>query len=459
MFVTRYLSVGAGIGALGAAALLSAQHDSLVANPLVANPIVTQTRDVQPVAFSYTDVFPFIVGSPAAGAGSASALGVAAVADSAAIAAAGVLQSANTLGPIALTVNSLRSIGVNPATGGSPLTTTNYTQMDQWVGGIAGLMTSKGALGFTDNTEHYDPLGINHAGVLQLSNTLGPAFFDLNVLKAIGFFQGPGGTVLPTGTPDNISAVDIGRWNAGIPGLITNSGTTGFVTIQNTGDGSLSDYRVGGLHTTTQIGAMTFDFNFLPYISTGIIPPAFSFGLSPDMTAANTMFASITPPPPGVIQPNGGLPVPPIAAAATPTVAPLAAPAPAPISATPVSAAAVSAADPAPAPADPAPATTSTSNLPSVKLADEPKATIPGVNGAPLDKTTKTGTTGTGGGSAFDPWKAAKPLTDAVQSIQAGLGALGGNKPATGGAGESSSGGTSGGSAGGGSGSGGGGGE
>jgi hypothetical protein len=411
MLTTRYFAASIGAGAVGAAVLL-AGHNA----PSAATPQRTLASDVRlsAQAFNLAQVFPWAVGPSTGAAAVSGVLDPNTGAMAPAVAAASALRSMNTLGPVALTVNSIRSISANPAPPGSPLTTTNYTQMDEWSGGFAGLMTSRGALGFTDNTEHYDPLGINHAGVLQVANTLGPAFFDLNVLKAIGFFQGPGGTILPTGHPDNISAVDIGRWNAGIPGLVTNSGTTGFVTIQNTGDGSLSDYRVGGLHTRTQVGSMTFDVNVLPFLATGIIPPAFSFGLSPDMTAADTMFAGLTPPTPGTVQPNGGLPVPPIVTSATsaPVTAPPLAPAPTPLVSTV--------------------ATEPEAETPVVETArttsSEPKEAIPGVNGAPLAKTPPKASPTGGSSTPINPFAPLKPFSDMIKS---GISSFTGTGPAS----------------------------
>src|SRR4051812_47327549 len=326
MLRTSYLAIGPGIAAVGAAVLLATHHGS----PTTATEQAT-VRDFLPVAFNYSKLYPWVVG-PAASPASTGAASLFAAGDDAGVATAEAVKAVNQFGPMAFGLDSIRAFTFNQAPPGSHAATANYTDMDQWVSGIAGFASSTGALGFTDNATAYDPFVGTHAGVLQTTNQLGPMIFDLNVLKAIGLTQAPSGTVLASGQPDNFSAVDIGRWTAGIPGVITNSGTTGFVTYQDFGAGPIADYRVGGLHTTTTVGSNSFDFNVLPAISTGIIPPGISFGMSPDMTAANTPFAPFTPPTPGVVQPNGGLPAP----AATPLAAPLAAPAP-------VSAAAVSA--------------------------------------------------------------------------------------------------------------------
>lgn len=426
MLTTRSILLSAGAGALGAVVLLSASDHSPAAT--LANPT---SRDVelaaQPFGFSFGKSYPWAV-TPAPSLGSAGVGALRAVYDGTSAAAAATLQTANQAGPFTFNLDSLRALSANSAPPGSHAGTVNYTDMDQWATGVAGLASSTGALGFAENATSYDPFVGTHTGVLQTNNAIGPFFFNLNVLKAIGFTQAPTGAVLASGQPDNFSAVDIGRWSAGIPGVITNTGTTGFVTYQDFGNGPISDYRVAGLHTTTQVFGQTFDFNVLPFISTGIIPPSLSFGLAPDMTAANTPFAPNTPPTPGTIQPNGGLPTPPIATApVTPLAVPVAAtPAPA------VSKAAVAESDTAePDTAEPAAATAT-----SAPAATKPVVEIPGVNGAPLTKTPKTGSTGTGGGNAFAPLK---PLTNAIKN---GIAAVTGTKPSA--AGGSDSGGSSG---------------
>jgi hypothetical protein len=317
------------------------------------------------------------------------------------------------LGPLAFDLNSVRAFSASQPPPGSNTATANYTNMDQWVTGVPGLASSTGALGFTDNVAAWDPINGTHAGVLQTANQVGPAFFNLNVLKAIGFTQAPGGGLLPipNGLNDNFSAVDIGRWSAGIPGVITNTGTTGFVTSDNFTGGPPNDFRTGGLHTTTQVGPMTFDFNVLPAISTGL-GSGISFSLAPDMTAGNTPFAPFTPPTPGVVQPGGGLPIP----------APLCAP---------VSPLAVS---------DPAPAArveeTETPNSETSRVSvSRPTVVIPGVNGAPLAKT-PTGTSAVAGGNPFTPvtdgiTNGFGAFTNGISAITTGFGAVTGTRPGT----------------------------
>ena len=422
--ICRYC--GVGITAIGAGALLVAGYSLPLANP---EPTV---REIQPTAnFSFQEMLPWVV-APSPATSTAGAAAVSAVVTDTAAAVNGTLETVNRLGPLSFDLNSLRSFSAAGPPPGSTAGTANYTQMDEWVSGIAGLASSTGAIGFTDNAVSYDPYVATHAGVLQTANRLGPLVFDLNVLKAIGFTQAPTGQTGINGQPDNFSSVDIGRWTAGIPGIITNSGTTGFVTYQDFANGPFYDYRVGGLSTTTQIGPMSFGFTFLPFISTGILlPPTLSFGLAPNMTAANTPFAPFTPPTPGIVQPNGGLPVPPtVVAVSAPTEAP--------------AAAAAVAADEAPAPAatasevsaqDPADETT-VPETPAVTpevdevTTDEPAVVIPGVNGAPLDRPSTTPTSGSGGRAPFTPFK---PFTDAISN---GIGALTGNRfAAPGGAG------------------------
>ena len=390
-----------GIAAAGAVALLSTHYGLFTANPAPRT-----IPEVQPAAFSFSQIYPWVV-APGPATSSAGAVALSASALNAAggalqVAGKGALQTVNQLGPLVFDLNSVRAFSASQPPPGSNTATGNYTDMDQWVTGLPGLASSTGALGFTDNVAAWDPIIGTHAGVLQTANQVGPAFFNLNVLKAIGFTQAPGGGLLPlpNGLNDNFSAVDIGRWSAGIPGVITNTGTTGFVTSTNFTGGPPNDFRIGGLHTTTQVGSMAFDFNVLPSISLG--PGGISFSLAPDMTAAPTPFAGITPPTPGVVQPGGGVPI------------PLAAP---------VSPLAVSSSAPAALVDDTETPTSDTSRV----SAPKPTVVIPGVNGAPLAKP-PTGTSGVTGGTPFNPLSPFKPITDVITN---GIGAVTGIRPGT----------------------------
>jgi hypothetical protein len=405
--ICHYGSVS--IAAAGVGALLFIRFDLPGANPAQSS-----VPEISPAAFSFSEIYPWVV-APGPLTSSSGAARLATAAGSAAggnfgVAANGALQAVNQLGPLAFGLDSIRAFSASQPPPGSNTATGNYTQMDQWATGVPGLASSTGAMGFTDNAASWDPIIGTHAGVLQTANQVGPFFFNLNVLKAIGFTQAPGGGLLPlpNGLNDNFSAVDIGRWSAGIPGVITNTGTTGFVTSDNFTGGPPNGFRIGGLHTTTQVGPMTFDFNVLPSISTSLGPPSISFALAPDMTAAPTPFAQLTPPPPGVVLPMGGLPVP----------AAVVAPAPAPTAAVERSetvgdAAAQNSVDEAPAVTD-----------------EKPTTVIPGVNGAPLAKPPTTAASGSGGGNPF------APFTDAISN---GIGAITGNRPAAPGTGSSGS--------------------
>lgn len=428
-FKTVCRSGGAGVTTVGAGALLLVGYGSLVANP--GQPAVPEIQNT--AAFSFNQLIPWAL-TPSPSTSTTGAAALAAAVTDAGAAASGALQTVNQLGPLTFDLDSLRSLSASGPPPGSTAGTANYTQMDQWMAGVTGLASSTGALGFTDNAVSYDPYVGTHAGVLQMANRLGPFVFDLNVLKAIGFTQAPTGQPGVNGQPDNFSAVDIGRWTAGIPGVFTNSGTTGFVTYQDFANGPFYDYRVGGLQTTTAVGPMTFDVSFLPYLSTGILlPPTISFGLAPGMTAANTPFALFTPPPPGVVQPNGGLPVPPpVAPAAQAPVAPaapaLVAAATAPAPAASAQRVAADSADLAQNSVDET--STPEASAPEVSTGKAEKLTtaIPGVNGAPLAKAPTTATSSAGDGNRFAPFK---PFTDAIRN---GFGALTGNRPAATGA-------------------------
>jgi len=404
-----------GIAAAGAGALLLT-HSGL----FTANPEPRVIPEVQPAAFSFAQIYPWVVApGPAtstAGAAALSAAALTAAGGALQVAGQGALQTVNQLGPLAFDLNSLRAFSASQPPPGSNTATGNYTSMDQWATGLAGLANSTGALGFTDNLAAWDPILATHAGVLQTANNVGPFFFNLNVLKAIGFTQAAGGGLLPipNGLNDNFSAVDIGRWSAGIPGVITNTGTTGFVTSTNFTGGPPNDFRIGGLHTTTQVGPMAFDFNVLPSISLG--PGGISFSLAPDMTAAPTPFGGITPPTPGVVQPGGGLPIP---AAPSAPVSPLA------VSDT--------------APAARVEETETPNSETSRTINTRPTVVIPGVNGAPLAKP-PTGTSGAAGNNPLKPvtdgitngiTNGFGAFTNGIGAITTGIGAVTGTRPGT----------------------------
>lgn len=412
MFANSYLSVSASVTAVGAAVLLFAQYGSPAATP--EHSTVPEIRTAAaPTDFDFSQTFPWGVGpgTPVGSTGAATLSAISAYTNGIAVGAAGALQTANQFGPLTFALDSIRSISANQAPNGAQPATVNVKDMDQWALGLAGLASSTGVVGFTEEAAAYDPFLANHAGVLQTANQFGPMFFNLNVLKAIGFTQAPSGTVLSSGQPDDISAVDIGRWSAGIPGVITNTGTTGFVVSRDFGAGPINDYYIGGLHTTTQIGSMTFDFNVLPSISTSIFPPGISFSMAPDMTAAETPFAGVTPPTPGVVQPLVTNPAPVVLASQ-----PASDPAPSTVSAVAVS---------GPPPADPE------ADAPKVKTSrvddTKPKVEIPGVNGVPLAGTSGSGNSGGTGNNSTDPFKPFKPFTDAITN---GIETFTGTRPA-----------------------------
>ncbi|AGB24964.1 hypothetical protein Mycsm_04740 [Mycobacterium sp. JS623] len=389
MFKTGYLSVSAGVASLGATLLLLAFPGERTAT----NQPFT-VPEVRPAAVTnFGDIYPWLIGL---GGGNGSAGNVswnvlnASGAGGNAVGADGALQTANLLGPFAFNLDSVRSFSASQAApgatppGGQPINLA-VADFDRWMVGAAGLASSTGLLGWEANSAFGNTGGFaNYAGTLQTANQVGPAVFNLNVLKAISFSQATNGTTLTGRQPDNFSAVDIGRWQAGIPGLIYNTGTTGFVntadfggaaSCQCQGDpGPTTTGWVGGLHTTTQIGPMVFDFNFLPAISASN-PGGFSFSTAPDLTTANTPFANYTPP--------MGAPF------------PFAASAPAP------AAASIASDPPTAGPVGDAP-DTQTSR--TVSTASTPKPVIPGVNGAPLAPRTPKPGTSTGTTDPFSPF-------------------------------------------------------
>lgn len=439
MFGTSSLSVGAGVTAVGAAALLISQYGSVAATPEAATAPAIRTAAL-PLEFNVNQTFPWAL-APAAAISSTGAATVSAVgqyANGFKLGVGAALQTANQLGPLTFGYNSIKSIVAQQDPTRPQQSTINVTDLDQWALGLAGLANSAGAIGFVDNVAWYDPFVGTHAGFLQTANNLGPAFFNLNVLKAIGLTQAQdaaGGGVLGSGQPDDWSAVDIGRWSAGIPGIITNTGTTGFVFSLDFGNGPVNAYFAGGLHTTTKIGSMVFDFNFIPSIRTSLFPPGLVISLAPDLTAAETEFAGINPPPPGTINPPVTNPLPLKTAAPSTALAAAAAP---------------TVTDPAPAATEGAVAgVTKVANVQTAEVDEETtpkvddapaKVEIPGVNGVPVSGTPSTKPAGSGRNDPF------KPLRSFADSVKKGIEKFTGTGPkpaATSGAGTPSAGGTS----------------
>ena len=447
MFGTSSLSVGAGVTAVGAAALLISQYGSVAATPEAATAPAIRTAAL-PLEFNVNQTFPWAL-APAAAISSAGAATVSAVSQYANGFKFGVgaaLQTANQLGPLTFGLNSIKSITAQQGPNGQQPASINVTDLDQWALGLAGLANSAGAIGFVDNVAWYDPFIGTHAGFLQTANNLGPAFFNLNVLKAIGLTQAPqasSGNVLGSGQPDDWSAVDIGRWSAGIPGIITNTGTTGFVYSMDFGNGPINTYFAGGLHTTTTIGSMVFDFKFIPSIRTSLFPLGLVISLAPDLTAAETEFATINPPPPGTINPPVTNPLP-LAKSAPSAVTALSAPATSTVT------------EPPPAATEGADASaTKVANIETTEVAETtpkvddtptkvdettPKVEIPGVNGVPLSGAPSTKPAGSGRNDPF------QPLRSFADSVRQGFEKFTGTGPrpaATGGAESPSAGGAS----------------
>ena len=212
--------------------------------------------------------------------------------------AASLLQTANQFGPLAFVLNNLGFIhfSQNPdptaPSGARPVFRAGH--MASWLMGLGGLGGSTGTVGWiVNNTFVSGDGGIADAtGILRTANQFGPFVFNLNVLKAMSFIQAPNGTVLPDGQLDALRAVDIGQWVIGIPGLLANSGTIGFVANRSFGVGNGTASWVGGLQTTTQIGPFSFTFTFFPAFSFGgpspTITPFISDSLQANLTSTGT---------------------------------------------------------------------------------------------------------------------------------------------------------------------------
>lgn len=383
------IELGTGMMCASAVALLVVPFGSQPATP--GAQVTAGVRNAaQPLAFDIGRSYPWSVGqgTPINSSGAATAAIRGLIDDvNAAMGASGGLATSNHLGPAFLDLESLRTLAFSQATPSGEPTRINVSDGERWSTGITGLANSTGFVGATTNAALGDPLLADYAGVLQTSNNFGPAFFNLNVLKAVSFTQAPPGAVLPSGALDNAAAVDIGRWSAGVPGIITNTGTTGFVTYRDFGAGPVTDHWVGGLHTTTQVGSMVFDFKFLPAITARTPGPGISFSLAPALTPAGTPF--VEPPAPGIIE---GLPN-------TPAQAPVAA-AQAPVSAAPD---VNDVRSPIPA--------TNTNSVSTSRAGSTTDPVIPGVNGAPLERATGPASRRDSGGRSADPFK---QIADAV---------------------------------------------
>ncbi|MCG5432573.1 hypothetical protein LV457_09770 [Mycobacterium sp. MYCO198283] len=227
-------------------------------------------------------------------------------ADGPAVDAVQAWQVLNTLGPLAFGGGNFGTVLFNqnpdPTAPSGARPVFNAANMGTWLASLGDLGGSNGTIGWIlNNTFGSGDGGIADAtGLLQTTNRLGPAVFNLNVLKYINFVQPPNGETLPDGQLDAVRAVDIGQWEAGIPGLLYNTGTTGFVTNRSVGVGLGNADFIGGLQTTLYVGPVAFTFNFLPsggFSPLRFVPSAASFA-DPTTPAGVISVTSATAPTP-----------------------------------------------------------------------------------------------------------------------------------------------------------------
>ena len=261
--VCRYGSVG--ITTIGGAALLLAANGSLPANPLR-----TAGADVQPMAsFSFSQILPWAV-APSPSASTTGTATASTVVTDVAAAASATLNTVNQLGPLSFDLDSLRSLSAYRDQ--QHRGTANYTSMDQWLTGIAGVGSSAGAWVSPITACRTTP-----------TSALMPASCRRPIDSAAGLRLERAQSHRLHSSPDR---PERGEWPAGQLQFrrhwsVDGRPTRGDHQFRNHGLRHLPrlrqwpvyDYRVGGLHTTTQVGPATFDFNFLPYISTGILLP------------------------------------------------------------------------------------------------------------------------------------------------------------------------------------------
>jgi hypothetical protein len=298
---SRHTFIGTGIALVGVTAFLAAPPAArLISRPTVnlaaPAPSPAVLAPTAPVGSAPIDLDPgFIrhwIFGPFGPAASVDTLGADADAASGpggnSANAAGLLQTANLIGPLILDQTVFNAITASQAPPGAKLppgTQPDHVgaiNVDQWLDGVPGFASTAGTIGGVAGSD----FGVNGnsigdaaaAGFLQTSNQAGPFTFNLNVLKAIGASQDP------TDGSDHVTALDIGVWNGALGSLITNTGTVGWWAASVTNS---STPFIGGapfFKTTTTIGPFTIDPDFgTPPV---VDPPAVTPAVTPALSGA-----------------------------------------------------------------------------------------------------------------------------------------------------------------------------
>ncbi len=121
-------------------------------------------------------------------------------------------------------------------------------------------------------------LGTGLVGINQQSSQLGPAFFDLDIVKSallnvIGAqASGGGGAGGAAGGSASLPLVDIGKWRGGIAGIGESDGKLGFVSNSVADGDGLTTGITGFNKQNNHIGPADVDFNLLAGANLAISP-------------------------------------------------------------------------------------------------------------------------------------------------------------------------------------------
>ncbi len=160
-----------------------------------------------------------------------------------------------------------------------------------WMVGVDRIFDSTGKIGVKANVVT-GPSGFQAGivGINKQSSHLGPAYFDLDILKSATFTYTPGGKkpgghkpgkpghggYHVAGPEAKLDLVDIGKWGVGIPGFLEWVGEIGFKANVTAGPSGISGYWMGVNKQYVRIGPLTVGFDFQPTISLNLPTPGYT---------------------------------------------------------------------------------------------------------------------------------------------------------------------------------------
>jgi hypothetical protein len=174
------------------------------------------------------------------------------------------------------------------------------------LGGIAGSTGNIGGKAFFHSGPYGTQTGV--IGTLQQSTHIGPAYFNLDVVKSATFTYVPGTPATPgghgpcdhpghggtaaTGPKAALNLVDIGVWSAGIPGFVEWYGKLGFTsdTLVDENGVSFNWKGVNKQYVSIGGGLLTFGFDFQPSFSFHVPTPGVNLAapLAPILAPGST---------------------------------------------------------------------------------------------------------------------------------------------------------------------------